>query len=886
MCYTLRERKHNHMKTILHNLFSFVFFLTISIQANGQFAEENLTPNTSINEGLAMAHTSDGRIFIAERAGIVKVYENGVVSQVFTVSTTTDTEQGLLGITLHPNFDLNGYVYVFYTRADAYHHIIERVELDDEMNVVSNTEILTLDPIQGGFHNGGDLKFFNGNLFITTGDSQTSSNSQDLDNTRGKILRVTENGQPAPGNPFYGSGSNQRQMIWCYGMRNAFRLVVNEKENKLFALDVGTSWEEINDVTDPSPLYNYGWGHPQGGDGPQSETELFINPIFSFQTGSLGNALTNAVLYNPDVSQYPAILTNKMIFKDFLRTEMRSFDWTETDPASSVFYDANTFLALGMSIGIDGYIYYFHYNGNGNLMRLIYQSEDAPEIVNHPTNSTVYETESVTFSVDVTGSDPLSYQWQFNGVSIPGATSATITLEDVEMSDAGDYRVIVSNTVGADTSNAAQLTVEVFNNAPEVTISLPVTSLTWNADDVIDFSGSASDVEDGTLPASSFEWSIDLYHEDTQGAGHSHPGGTFSDVTNGSFIAANQGEKSPNIWYRITLTVTDNTGRTGTDFVDVYPNLINVTAATVPTGLDIELNQKSATSPTTQQVVANASLQVLNAPQTQVIGTMQYDFDFWEHGGNANQLFTAGLVDITYIAHYTVTDLGQQPYEGVAQVIPGIVEAEKYDVGGEGEAYHDLSSGNAGNQFRTDDVDIEGANGGGYNVAYVDGGEWLEYTVDVAESTDYDVIFWTSSPYDNGSVNLEQDGITLSGSVATPNTGGWQNWTSTEVLNVPLAAGEQIIRLNFETNSVNTNYIEFKKSVVTPVNEIVEEEIQVYPNPSSGVFVLNESGHWYVTDVFGILQTEGDQRQVDLHTSANGIYLLHIKGKTVRLIKN
>lgn len=871
---------------VLPTLFLSLLLLIIINSSMAQYAEENLTPTTSINEGLAMAHCSDGRIFIAERAGIVKVYQNEVVTEVFSVSTTTDTEQGLLGITLHPDFDNNGYVYVFYTRADAFHHIIERVELDANMNVLSNTEILTLDPIQGGFHNGGDLKFFNGNLYITTGDSQSSSNSQDLDNTRGKILRVTENGQPVPGNPFYGSGSIQRQMIWCYGMRNAFRLVVNEKENKLFVLDVGTSWEEINDVTDPSPLYNYGWGHPQGGDGAQTETELFINPIFTFQTGSLGNALTNAVLYNPDVSQYPSELTNQFVFKDFLRTEIRMFDWTQTNPSSTVFYDANTFLALGMSIGIDGYIYYFHYNGNGNLMRLIYQSQDAPEIVNHPSNSTVYETESVTFSVDVTGSAPLSYQWQFNGNSISGATESTFMLNDASMADAGDYRVIVTNTAGSDTSDAAQLSVETFNNAPEVIISLPLSTLTWNADDIIDFQASASDVEDGVLPVSAYNWSIDLYHEDTEGAGHLHPGGTFNEVTSGTFVASNQGEKSPNIWYRVTVSVTDSDGRTGTESVDVYPNLIEVTATTVPPGLNIELNQKSAISPTTQQVVVNATLQTLNAPEIQIIGTTQYDFDYWEHGGFANQLFQSGNSNTTFVAHYTVTDLGQQPYEGVAQAIPGVVEAERYDEGGEGEAYHDLSNGNAGNQFRTDDVDIENSNGGGFNIAYVDAGEWLEYTVDVEESTDYDIIFWTSSPFDNGSVSMEQNGQSLTGSVATPNTGGWQNWTASEVLNVSLEAGEQIIRLYFETNSVNTNYIEFKKSIVTHVNPESLDELVVYPNPSGGVFELNVIQDWFVTDLLGNQIANGAEQKVDLSKSPSGIYILHIEEKSLRLIKN
>lgn len=253
------------------------------------------------------------------------------------MTTVTDNEQGLLGLTLHPNFATNGYVYVFYSINDAnvIRHRIERVKIDTNNQVVSRQEILLLEPIGGGFHNGGDLKFFNGYLYVTVGDSQQNTNSQDLDTYKGKILRLTEDGQPAPGNPYYGSGSVQRQSIWVYGFRNPWRLVANETANKLFVLDVGTSWEEVNEISNPT-IRNYAWGHPQGGDGKQTETNLFTNPIFTYATGSIGNALTNGLLYNPTISRYPN-LQGKFIIKDFVRTEIRSFDPNIADPVSTVF---------------------------------------------------------------------------------------------------------------------------------------------------------------------------------------------------------------------------------------------------------------------------------------------------------------------------------------------------------------------------------------------------------------------------------------------------------------------------------------------------------------------------------------------------------------------
>jgi glucose/arabinose dehydrogenase len=772
-----------------------------------QYVVEDLTPAAVIREGLSLAQAADGRIFIAERAGVVKVYQNGVVSDVFSVSTNTDSEQGLLGLTLHPNFTTNGYIYVFYTRADKFNHIIERVQINSNNQEVARTQILTLDPIQNGFHNGGDLKFFNGFLFITTGDSQSNANSQNLDNTRGKILRVTESGQPAPGNPFFGTGSIQRQSIWAYGFRNPFRLVPNVKANKLFVLDVGTSWEEINDITNPAPLYNYAWGHAQGGDGIQTETNLFVNPIFTFQTGSIGNALTNGLLYNPDVSRYPAVLNNKFIIKDYLRNDIRYFDWTQNNPPSTVFYTSPHNQALGMILGNDGYIYYCQYGSNGNLIRLKYEQGDAPAVINHPVSQSIVEGSPVTFGVDVSGQEPISYQWQFNNTNISGATARTYTIAAVTQQHAGNYRCVISNSVGNVTSNNAVLTVQEFNNRPTVQITAPLPTLTWDADDNIYFEATATDVEDGVLPASAFSWSIDLFHEDVPGAGHSHPGASPKGVKSGNFSAGSQGEKTPNIWYRFSVTVTDNNGLTGTTHVDVHPNLITATATTVPAGLNIELNLKPGVAPQVQRLVVNANLQALNAPTPQFVGNTRYDFDHWAHGGAANQPFTAPDHDVTYTAHYTATDVSQRPYQGVVAQIPGKIEAEHYDEGI--DAYFDINQGGDGGFRAGDGVGTEGCSEGGYNIGWVVAGEWLEYTSTVAHTGNYTVGFRFATPNDNRKLHLEVDGVNITGTLNVQNTGGFQTWQTASVSNIRLTAGAHIIRVHFEANDINLNYINF-----------------------------------------------------------------------------
>lgn len=154
----------------------------------------------------------------------------------------------------------------------------------------------------------------------------------------------------------------------------------------------------------------------------------------------------------------------------------------------------------------------------------------------------------------------------------------------------------------------------------------------------------------------------------------------------------------------------------------------------------------------------------------------------------------------------------QSPYQGVGATIPGVVEAERFDEGYPGEAYSDCDVGNTGGAFRTDvDVDIEAIPGGGYNVGYMCPGEWMEYTVDVAETGTYDVLARVASQVDNGAFQLEIDGAEVTGRVDVPNTGGWQTYMDIP-FTADLEAGEQVIRfrtLGFNGEEFNIDSMTF-----------------------------------------------------------------------------
>jgi endonuclease/exonuclease/phosphatase family metal-dependent hydrolase len=146
------------------------------------------------------------------------------------------------------------------------------------------------------------------------------------------------------------------------------------------------------------------------------------------------------------------------------------------------------------------------------------------------------------------------------------------------------------------------------------------------------------------------------------------------------------------------------------------------------------------------------------------------------------------------------------PYWGSAASVPGQIEAEDFDNGGEGVAYHDNSAGNAGGQYRSTNVDIEASNDGGYDIGWAGAGEWLNYTVKVGSAGNYTVQLRVASP-SGGALHV---GFNNSSSVWTTvnvsPTGNWQSWKTVSVP-VTLGSGTQQMTIMFDTGGVNLNWI-------------------------------------------------------------------------------
>lgn len=205
----------------------------------------------------ALAFLPDKRMLVTERPGrLVQVESDGGKKTVATLSQVEEVgEGGLLGITLHPEFTSNHFVYLYYTYQGNGNDTLNRVSRFEYKNEKIENEKIIVDAIPGNAnHNGGRIKFGPDNLlYIGTGDAEVPSRAQDTNSSGGKILRVTENGDPAPGNPF-----NNR--TYSYGHRNVQGLAWNA-DGQLFATEHGPSGtssccDEVNRIDIGK---NYGW---------------------------------------------------------------------------------------------------------------------------------------------------------------------------------------------------------------------------------------------------------------------------------------------------------------------------------------------------------------------------------------------------------------------------------------------------------------------------------------------------------------------------------------------------------------------------------------------------------------------------------------------------
>lgn len=182
----------------------------------------------------------------------------------------------------------------------------------------------------------------------------------------------------------------------------------------------------------------------------------------------------------------------------------------------------------------------------------------------------------------------------------------------------------------------------VGNNTPVPTILTPAEGTTYNVGDTINFSGSATDAEDGQLSGNSLSWELLLQHND-----HAHPDGLpATSGENGSFVVPDHGD---NTAFELCLTATDNDGLSDTDCVLINPNSVSYTFDSVPSGLALVYGEDSHITPFTVEAIVGGE-RLIAAPSQQA----NFAFSNWSDGGDAAHNITIGSTSQTFIASYTM----------------------------------------------------------------------------------------------------------------------------------------------------------------------------------------------------------------------------------------
>ena len=609
----------------------------------------------------------DGRLFIAEKAGRVRIVDNGVLldEPFLSVSPDTEGERGLQSVAFDPNFAANGYVYVYYTRAEGTSaNRLSRFTVSNfDDNVADPTsEVVLLDdiPVFAVIHNGGALGFgHDGMLYLGTGEGGVPTESQDLGSLAGKLLRLDvanlDDIVPAD-NPFVGQ-AGARGEIYALGLRNPFKLDVDQQTGRIWVTNTGS--DQFEEIHEAEPGGNFGWPLVEG----ESAIPRLADPVSSYAHTGVGGAITGGAFYSG--TQFPVEYEGDFFFTDFSHRVVRRIDLPaahhhdEEEGEDEDHHDlvATDFATLSdfpvdIAVGPDGALYYaevfsgtitrIEYIGSGNRSPLAVATADAT-IGTSP--MTVEFSAALSSDPD---NDPLTYTWNFgdgsplvSGLTVshvyanPGVYFATVTVDDGEG--------------GSDTSDP--LTIAVDETPPVGQIDIAAAHTLYRGGDTIVFSGTGIDAEDGALGSDAFRWTIAFHHNS-----HVHPFlGPITGTTGGSFVIPTLGETSANVWYRVTLTVTDSSGLSHTTTADIFPQVVTTTLDTNIPGLELELDGQQASGPIVFDGVAGIQ-RLIAAPLLQDVGGSTYVFQSWSDGGQRDHTIATPTSSGTIVATYVELD--------------------------------------------------------------------------------------------------------------------------------------------------------------------------------------------------------------------------------------
>ena len=328
---------------------------------------------SGLTSATAMAQAPDGRIFVAEQGGTIRIVKNNALLPTPFLQLGVDStgERGVIGIALHPDFANNAFVFVHYTTGVApIHNRISRFTVNgnnpDLVSVNSEVFIADLPALSTATnHNGGAIHFgTDGRLYVGVGDNANTALSQDLNSPLGKLLRFNIDGSIPGDNPICNTAGQQRCAIWAYGLRNPFTFAVQPVSGRIHINDVGqNTWEEVNLGAAGA---NYGWS---ASEGPDNIGAGVTPPIFTYKHSAAipagsgaggfftGFSIAGGAFYPSSGANavFPAEFRGNYFFADFVSRFVGVLDLANGNAAYSFASLAGN--PVDMLVGLDGALY-------------------------------------------------------------------------------------------------------------------------------------------------------------------------------------------------------------------------------------------------------------------------------------------------------------------------------------------------------------------------------------------------------------------------------------------------------------------------------------------------------------------------------------------------
>ena len=622
----------------------------------------------------------DGRLLVGEKENYIFVVQPsaGVPNAARFLdlgASGLSGGQGLMDIELDPDFDVNGFYYVFYTKGSLSRNRVSRFTASGNSTVAGSERVLWQD-LQSATdeHQGGTVVFGpDGKLYITVGEAFVPDDAQKLTSYRGKILRINRDGTVPTDNPFHDGTGPQLDAIWAYGLRNPFRGSFDSLTGRLIFSEVGGNdpADAIEEINLGVRGANYGWPLCEGPCG----TAGFIGPIFSYPHAGRDAAVVGGFVYRGN--QFPNAYQGSYFFADYAQNWIRRLTFDTNGAVTGVvnFEPADGSLdgdygdPTCLKQGPDGALYYTDLSHDPDnywamVRRIRYTGANLPPIaLASATNTAGVPPLTVNFrstgSLDPEG-QPISFLWNFGD----GQTSTAASPAHI-YSQAGMFSVRLSVSDGTNTTLSNPLTI-VVGNAPKVTIQTPTNGTIFRAGNIIPFQGSATDSEDGLLAPASLNWNVIFHH-----GAHIHPvSGPWTATNRSQLVIPDNGHPfGHETSYELLLIATDSSGLQGSASVRVLPDLVEIMVDSAPSGLTVELDGISRSTPFTDGSVIGFHHN-LNAPD-QSLGGSNFFFQAWSDGGAQAHTFTVPTNNLTLWAGYRSTGPGQALIQSFTRVTNG-----------------------------------------------------------------------------------------------------------------------------------------------------------------------------------------------------------------------